>query len=250
MVKWVVIVATVFYIVLDAVGLAQPQIPPAPTSSIYVQDNAGVLSSEIESKINKLGRKIATQSRAQVVVLTVDSLNGESIQDYALAVLREWRIGDKQLNNGVVFLVDVGGKQSRIEVGYGLEGALNDAKVGRIIDEYALPHFQNGDYNQGIWNGYKAIMREVSKEYGIVVTGDTRAPPANKANGLESQWNSLPWWLQAVILGAVILLLIVDWLFFGGSFTYLILTLIRFRGGDRSGYGGGSGGGGGADRKW
>jgi uncharacterized protein len=142
--KWLIGVVVVLYMLLTAVGWAQPQIPPVPTSSFYVQDYAGVLSSETKSKINKLGGKIAAQSKAQVVVVTVNSLNGEPIQNYALAMLRGWKIGDKTLNNGVLFLIDVGGKQSRIEVGYGIEGALNDAKAGRILDEYALPYLAAG----------------------------------------------------------------------------------------------------------
>lgn len=248
--KWLISVVVVLYMLLTAVGWAQPQIPPVPTSSFYVQDHAGVLSGETKSKINKLGGKIAAQSKAQVVVVTVNSLNGEPIQDYALAIFRGWKIGDKTLNNGVLFLVDISGKQSRIEVGYGLEGVLNDAKVGRILDEFALPYFQRDDYDQGIWDGYKAVMREVSKEYGIAAPGDTRLPPSNKANGLESWWSGLPWWLQVTMFGTVLLLFIGDWIFLGGSITYLILSLLRFRGGGRDGYGGGSGGGGGADRKW
>lgn len=247
--KWLAWLIMTAYLVIGAVASAQSQIPSAPASSLYVQDYAGVLSGETKVKINRLGGKIAAQSKAQVVVVTVNSLNGESIQDYALAVLREWQLGDKALNNGVLFLVDVGGKQSRIEVGYGLEGALNDAKAGRIQDEYALPYFQRGDYDQGIWNAYKAVMREVSKEYGLAVPGDNRASPQNKISGPEAWWNGLPWWLQGAALAGGVLLFMIDWLFFGGSITFLILSLLRFRG-SGGGYGGGSGGGGGADRKW
>jgi uncharacterized protein len=87
-------------------------------------------------------------------------------------MLRQWKIGDKALNNGVLLLVAVGDRQSRIEVGYGLEGALNDAKVGQIQDEYFIPYFERGDYEQGIWDGYKAVMRVVYAEYGVAVPND------------------------------------------------------------------------------
>lgn len=153
------------YTGIGAAAWAAPQVPAAPSGSLYVQDYAGVLTRDTQAKINKLGAKIAGQTKAQVVVVTINSLNGEPIQDYALTLLRQWKIGDKSMNNGVLLLVAVGDKKSRIEVGYGLEGALNDAKVGRIQDEYLLPFFQRGDYDQGIWNGYKAVMRVVSAEY-------------------------------------------------------------------------------------
>ncbi len=243
---WLIIA---IYMGIGAAAWAQPQVPPAPTGSIYVQDYAGVLSGETKAKINKLGAKIAEQTKAQVVVVTMNSLNGEPIQDYSLTMLRQWKIGDKTLNNGVLLLVAVGDRQSRIEVGYGLEGALNDAKAGQIQDEYLVPYFGRGEYDQGIWNGYKAIMRVVSAEYGIAAPQDGRA--AVKGTGASTQmwWDGLPWWLQAATVVGFFLLFIVDWLFFGGSITFLVLSLLRVRSAG-GGYGGGSSGGGGADRKW
>lgn len=84
--KWLLWLVICLYIALGAVAWAQPQVPSIPTSSIYVQDYAGILSNETKAKINKLGAKIAGQTNAQVVVVTVKSLNGESIQDYSLTM--------------------------------------------------------------------------------------------------------------------------------------------------------------------
>lgn len=246
--KWLIWLTIAIYMMIGAVGLAQPQIPPAPTGSIYVQDYAGVLSGETKTKINKLGAKIARQTKAQVVVVTTTSLEGEPIENYSLEILRQWKIGDKALNNGVLLLVAVKDKQSRIEVGYGLEGALNDAKAGQIQDEYLVPYLKQGEYDQGIWNGYKAIMRVVSSEYGIAVPEDSRSSVKSTDTSAKIWWHGLPWWLQAVAAAGFFLLFIVDWLFFGGSITLLILSLLRLR--SSGGYGGGSSGGGGADRKW
>ncbi|MCM0759529.1 TPM domain-containing protein [Sporomusa sphaeroides DSM 2875] len=235
---------------VNAAASAQSTIPPAPVSSRYVQDYAGVLSDETKAKINKLGRKIAETTKSQVVVVTVNSLEGMPIEEYALGILRKWGIGDKTQNNGVLLLIAVNDKQSRIEVGYGLEGVLNDAKAGRILDESVLSYFQQGDYNRGVWTGYKALVSTISGEYGK----DVRANEKNKATdaslGVATWWNGLPGWLQLIAFIGVAALVAGDWLFFGGSITLLLLSFLRFRGGGGGGYGGGSGGGGGADRKW
>lgn len=247
--KWLIWLIVAFYMGISAVAWAQPQIPLAPTGSIYVQDYAGVLTAETKNKINKLGTKIAEKTKAQVVVVTLNSLKGEPIQDYSLEMLRQWKIGDKALNNGVLLLVSVGDRQSRIEVGYGLEGALNDAKVGQIQDDYLIPYLERGDYDQGIWDGYKAVMRVVSAEYGVAAPTDNRVM-AVKGNDtvVQTWWNGMPWWLQWVAIVGIFLLFMIDWLFLGGNITFILLSLLRFRNG--GGYGGGSGGGGGADRKW
>lgn len=246
---WLVLV---IYLLLAGSVLAQPKIPPAPTQGIYVQDYAGILDQDTKGKINSLGSKLAAKTKAQIVVLTVKSLEGASLDQYALEVLRKWGIGDKQLNNGVLVLVAVDDRQSRIEVGYGLEGALNDARTGAIQDDYMIPYFAANDYNKGIWNGYQAIVSITAKEYNSDVS--TEAKPAKMRSAAnQSWWDTLPWWAQLAFAAGVLALLVFDWLFLGGSITYLILSLLRFRGGGGSGgggYGGGSGGGGGSSRKW
>jgi len=247
---WLVLVG---YILLAASAWAQPQIPPAPTQSIYVQDHAGVLDSETKSKINSLGSKLAAKTKAQIVVLTVKSLEETPVETYALEVLRQWGIGDKQLNNGVLLLVAVNDRQSRIEVGYGLEGALNDAKTGAIQDTYMIPYFAANDYNKGIWNGYQALVSITAKEYNQDLSTDAKPAKAQSAAN-QSLLDTLPWWAQLALVAGALALFICDWLFLGGSITYLILSLLRFRGGggggSGGGYGGGSGGGGGSSRKW
>jgi uncharacterized protein len=244
------LVLAVYFLLIAAVS-AQPQIPPTPAHGIYVQDHAGVLDSDTKSKINTLGDRLAAKTKAQIVVLTVRSLEGASLDEYALEVLRRWGIGDKQLNNGVLMLVAVDERQSRIEVGYGLEGALNDAKTGAIQDEYMIPYFAANDYNKGIWNGYQALVSITAKEYQLDINTDAKAAKV-RSTANQSWWDTLPWWAQLAAAAGALALLLFDWLFLGGSITYLILSLLRFRGGGGGGggYGGGSGGGGGSSRKW
>jgi len=252
--KWLAWLLLILYLAVGSVAWAEPKIPPAPTSSIYVQDYAGVLSADSKSRINNLGAKLAAKTKAQVVVVTVKSVGETPIEEYALAMLRQWGIGDKTLNNGVLLLVAVGDRKSRIEVGYGLEGALPDAKTGQIQDEYMIPYFRQNDYDKGIMNAYLALVAIVAKEYNLELKTDAKPAPKPQTANAESWWDSLPWWLQIVIIAGFLLLVIIDWLFFGGSITWLILSLFRFRGGGGGGggggYGGGSGGGGGSNRNW
>lgn len=250
--KWFAGLLLAVYITLGAIAWAQPAIPPRPSSSLYVQDYAGVLSRETQGKINRLGAKVAEQSKAQGVVVIVQSLNTTSIQEYANELLRQWKIGDKEQNNGFVIVVAMKERQSRIEVGYGLEGALNDAKTGRLQDEYLIPLLQQGKVDAGVWETYKAVMRVVTSEYNAGDKAETRKPASIGTSSNFGSWSELPWWAKWLLITVASLLLIYDWLFLGGMVTFMILALFRARigGGVGGSYGGGSGGGGGADRKW
>ncbi|EGO64874.1 TPM domain-containing protein [Acetonema longum] len=233
---------------------AEPQIPPKPTNSLYVQDYAGILSNDAKTRINRLGAQLDAKTKAQVVVVTVNSVEGAALEEYSLAILRQWGIGDKTLNNGVLLLVAAGDRQSRIEVGYGLEGRLPDAKTGRVQDEYMIPYFQKGDYEKGIVNGYMALVGEVAKEYNLELKGQPK-PVQSRSGVSTSAWDQLPWWMQLALAVGLLGLVIIDWLFLGGSITRLLLMLLAHgRGGGGGsgggGYGGGSGGGGGSSRRW
>lgn len=247
--KWLVCLVLGVYFAIGSVAWAEPQIPPAPsTGSVFVQDYAGVLSGDTKSRIDNLGNQLQAKTKAHVTVVTVKTLNGNPISEYALAILRQWGVGDKALNNGVVIVVVADPRQpsprTRIEVGYGLEGALPDAKTGRILDDYMIPSFTQGDYDQGILRGYQAVIGEVAKEYNVEINIQ---PSAQAQQPSQSWWDGLPWWLHIAVIAGLLLLFAIDWLFFGGTFTFLLLSLFRGgRGG--GGFGGGGGGGGGAER--
>ena len=229
---------------------AEPKIPPVPTSEIYAQDYANVLSRDTRSRINRLSSDLNSRTKAQIAVVTIPSLEGETIEDYSLALFRKWGIGDRTLNNGVLILLAVEEKKSRIEVGYGLEGILPDAKTGRIQDSAIRPGIAAEDYNAAMLNGYTAVLQEVAKEYEQQLKATTRTGP-KKRNGTGIDfWDSLPWWAQILAALVLILLLLIDWFVLGGFFTRL-LFIFAGRGGGSSGgggFGGGSGGGGGSSR--
>ena len=115
---------------------AASQIPAKPTNNIYVQDYSHVLSANTKATITAYSQAIAAKTKAQIVVVTIPTLNGDALEDYATTLYRSWGIGDKEKNNGVLLLVVTKDRKSRIEVGYGLEGALPDGLTGRIQDQY------------------------------------------------------------------------------------------------------------------
>lgn len=103
----------------------------------------------------------------QVIVLMIPTLGSESLEDYSYRVAAENRIGQKEINNGVLLLIVKNQRRIRIEVGYGLEGALTDALSGIIIRHEIAPHFRDGDYYAGIKAGIEAIMAATQHEYTV-----------------------------------------------------------------------------------
>ena len=246
---WVAIAGCV--LLFAATAGAAPKIPPVPTRDIYAQDYANVLSKETESRINRLSSELQSRTGAQIAVVTIPSLEGEAIEDYSLALFRKWGIGDRKKNNGVLILLAVAEKKSRIEIGYGLEGALPDAKTGRIQDETMRPAIEAGDFNAALMNGYLNVFQEVANEYKLQIKANSRSSPRQR--DVSSGWDSLPWWLKIVLGAGIALLLLIDWFVLGGFFTRLIFMFAasgRGGGGGWSGggFGGGSGGGGGSSR--
>ena len=157
---WLILVCLLVGIQFKANAATIPQ----QVGDIYVQDFAGLLSPEQQSELVTLGKNLEAGTTAQVVVMTIPSLEDETVESYALKAFREYGIGKERENNGVLFLVSMKEEMMRIEVGYGLEGALPDGKVGRILDEYAFP-FMEQQPDQGIMNTYKVLYNEVAAEY-------------------------------------------------------------------------------------
>lgn len=140
---------------------------PRPTADFFVNDYAGVLSAEDSAAVLKQGKKLYAACKAQAVIVTVQTLDGTALEEYSLNLARSWELGDSEKNNGVLLLLAVEERQVRIEVGSGLEGALNDAKTGRILDRYAIESFQKDDFSTGLREAYMAITAEIYAEYGL-----------------------------------------------------------------------------------
>jgi uncharacterized protein len=139
---------------------------PEPTPEFYVNDFANVLTNDLKSYICQKSKELCDQTSAQVVVVTVNSLEGENIDDYSLQLGRKWGIGNEGKNNGLLILMAMNERKIKCEVGPGLEGRLNDAKVGRFIDECAINDFKNDDWSAGLGKLYPTLIKEVYAEYG------------------------------------------------------------------------------------
>lgn len=243
--RWLILLMLLVQTVFAVCADAAPAVPPKPAAGtgVYVQDYAGIIRDSDERLMQQLGQELDSKTSAQVAVLTIPSLEGESLEDYSLEVLRTWGIGQKGKDNGVLILIAAKDRKSRIEVGYGLEGVLPDGLTGRIQDRYMLPYFRKGDYSKGILQGYAATAGTIAKAEGVELTGvQTSKPQQQQSSG----WNLL------YLLG-VVGFLIIDNVFLGGMFTSLLLMMfLRGGGGGRGGggFGGGSGGGGGSSRSW
>jgi len=123
-----------------------------------VTDNAEILSKEMRQTISESLKAHEQKTGNQIAVLTIPSLDGESIEDYAVNVFNSWKLGQKGKDNGILLIVAPNDRRMRIEVGYGLEGTLPDGLAGSIIRNIMTPQFKTGNYNDGIQAGIKAII--------------------------------------------------------------------------------------------
>lgn len=221
-----------------------------------VNDYAGVVPSTQKEAMEIRLDSLSRQTGNQIVVLVVTTLDGYEISDYALQIGREWGVGQKDNNNGLVMVVKVKNEtkgQAYIATGYGLEGALPDATCKHIVDNEMIPHFKNNDYAGGIEAALDVIVPIVKGEY---TSEEYEKKNDDWGAGLIT---------MLVIFGIVIVLVVLDkfGLFGpGGGTTYGsggTYTGTRYYGGSSyygssgggfGGFGGGSFGGGGAGGSW
>jgi len=166
--------------------------PAKAFAGTYVLDEANVIPADVEARIEKLSSEIESATPgAEIAVVTVTSLGGLSIEEYAEERFEKLGIGAKDENNGVLLLVAMTERRMRIEVGYGLEGALPDSKAGSIIDSIITPKFKAGDIAGGIEAGHAAIAGVVAEEYETYVPG-AKAPSGGS------------WLAVLLVLGAIV----------------------------------------------
>ena len=216
---------------------------PKPTSSFFVNDFAGVITESDRRTMQNQGESLYNACGAQVVVATVSDLGGDDIESYSLDMARSLKIGDKDENNGVLLLLAVSERKVRIEVGYGLEGALPDSKTGRILDTYGMDYFRNDEFSEGLASVYNSLINEVYIEYGLVA--DENYTPVRDYSGDDELFSAV---VAVFVVFAVIIYLILRRIlpfghrhyrggFYGGG---------SFGGGSFRGGGGGFSGGGGS----
>jgi uncharacterized protein len=148
--------------------LAQPEVP---TLQQRVTDFTNSLDFTQWRSLETRIQQFEDTTSIQIAVLLLNSLEGESIQEYAMRVFEKNQIGQKKKNNGVLILVAKGDRQVRIDVGYGLEGVLTDAAASQIISREIKPSFKEGDFYGGLTAGVKAIIALTAGEYEVEEKG-------------------------------------------------------------------------------
>lgn len=267
--------------------LAAAQIAVPPLTG-RVTDQTATLSTEQKSALEQTLQAFEARKGSQLAVLMVPTTTPETIEQYSLRVAEQWKLGRKKVDDGAILVIAKDDRAMRIEVGYGLEGALNDANSKRIISEIITPRFKQGDFNGGITAGVERIIRVIDGE-------PLPAPKANLAGDTPDITQYLPViFVLSLVAGGVLrsvigrvpgaiatggIVAFVAWLFAGAASIALVAGVIAllftllgggmgghgvghhrggfgtggFGGGTRGGgFGGGGGGfgGGGASGRW
>lgn len=142
----------------------------------HVNDYANVISLETKNQLEELLRIFAASTTNEIAVVTIPDLEGDTIEHYAVTLFEKWKIGNAKNDNGVLLLVSVNDRKLRIEVGYGLEGALPDILAKDIIETKITPSFKEGNYSLGILEGVRAIAEATQGEYQVENVPSKSAP--------------------------------------------------------------------------
>lgn len=187
----------------------------------YVTDLAQVIDPATKARLEALCTEVQQKTGAQIAVVTVRSLDGQSKEDYAADLYKHLGVGAKKQNDGVLLLLVPTERQYRIEVGYGLEPVINDARAGDV-GRAMIPSLKSGDYSGAVLRGVTMLAQMIAADKGVQLTG----VPALRTSRQPAGGGGLPWWL--LFLG------------FLGVF-WLIRAISRGGGGGGSRFGGYSG---------
>ncbi len=177
------------------VAVADVAVPPLTTR---VTDQTGTLTSDQVSTLEQTLQTFESRKGTQIAVLIVPTTEPESIEQYSLRVVEQWKLGRKKVDDGALLIVAKNDRTLRIEVGYGLEGALNDAISNRIINEIIVPRFREGDFPGGITAGIDQMIR--------VADGEALPPPpSSKEEAPPNIWRFAPViFMLAVVFGSAL----------------------------------------------
>ncbi|MCR2820132.1 TPM domain-containing protein [Lederbergia panacisoli] len=190
---------------------------PIPVGDIYVQDFAYILSSAQKKELIKLGTYLDKESKAQIAVLTVQSLESVPVEEYAANAYKEYELGRNEENNGILLLFALNDRKIYIEVGSELKKRLTDKNLGKILDTHALPYLEDGELSQAITNTYKKLFNEAADEYGI--------KKQVKTESFEYGYSDGKGILSLIIFIFVVLAIIyLDYRFLGSA---IVLTILR-----------------------
>lgn len=248
---------------LGAAALAQADVPVPPLTGRVV-DRTATLSADQAAALEQKLKDFEERKGSQVAVLIVPTTQPETIEQFSMRVVDQWKLGRKKVDDGALLLVAKDDRRLRIEVGYGLEGALNDATSRRIIDEVITPKFRTGDFAGGIADGVDRMLR--------VIDGEPLPVPERRAPPLDL--DAIAGYAPAILIGALVIggilkamfgrllgsaftgagIGVIAWLLVGAlslaalagliAFVFTLISDSLLSGGGRRGGGFGTGGGG------
>jgi uncharacterized protein len=247
-------------LLLLSIGMAWAKEPAYPEYSGFVNDFAGVLSQPERTELEGLCRKLEQKTGAEMAIVSVPSVEPIDTKEYAVKLFEKWGIGKKGKDNGLLILLAMQEKRIEIEVGYGLEGIVNDAKAGEILDKFVIPYFRQGKFGEGLYSG--------AVEIATLIAQGATSNEGQAAGNVAPQIRIDPWFVAGGVL--LIILIMSDsglsaglfgalfcaiWGFFLagivgaviGAIMGFVLSYFQFPGGGLFGGGWGGGGFGGGD---
>ncbi len=258
---WLTSLIAVLWLLFVPWAAAEVAVPPLKAR---VTDLTGTLQPEQMAGLQQTLQVFENRKGSQIAVLIVPTTQPETIEQYAIRVADAWKLGRKGVDDGVLLLIARNDRKLRVEVGYGLEGAIPDAVAKRIVSEIITPHFKQEDYYGGIQAGVERIIKVIDGES----LPEKKLSRSKDGGGVSGDWLAIGFVLAVVLGGAMRALLgpfvgglvagsvavVVAWLLFAsllmalvaGLFVFIFTLLGRHGGGGWSSGGGGwSGGGGG-----
>jgi len=240
------------FVILISGSLAYADVVyPEPTEEFYINDFADLIDDEVENNIRKVNLNYEnTEEKPQIVVVTVPNMQGLDENTYSVELFEKWKIGNDEYDNGLLVFLSLEERKIKIEVGYGLEGAITDAEAGRILDA-STDYLSEGDYSAGLENIFFQLASRVNEEYGYdddIIFSDVNV-------NVQEENNSVDLGSLVKLIMIIVVLLIINGGFGGGSGRrrrnnfFIVPGINRFGnyggGTNTGGFGGGSFGGGG-----
>jgi uncharacterized protein len=181
-------------LVLAPVWVSAEKVATMPAPTGYVDDYAGVLSGAGKTELEDLCREVHDKTKAQVFFVTVKTLEGEAVETFANELFAKWKIGEKKTDRGVLLVLAIAEHKRWIEVGYGLEGILNDAKVGDIGREM-VPELKAAKYDDAARTGVRGVSKVIAADAGVAIDGlgdaSSASSPASDDGAAQADTPSL-----------------------------------------------------------
>lgn len=175
----------------DARAESLASIPnPRVKNGTWVTDTSATLDPKVVAQLNERAAAFERDTTSEIAIVVIRSLDGLTIEEAAVKLFEMWGIGKKRHDNGLLFLWSTGDRRVRVEVGYGLEGALPDGKVGAILDQFVIPRFKANQFDQGVLDGVDALIAAARNEPLALAS-----PSTESYDDVSRGW---PIWLEAL----------------------------------------------------